>query len=67
MGLTIEEIDNAKLKDKSYKLADSGGLCLLVAPSCAKLWRWRYCFEGKEKMMALGSTLLGYWGIALQG
>ena len=54
MGLTIKEIDNAKLKDKPYKLADSGGLCLLIAPSGAKLWRWRYRFEGKEKMMALG-------------
>jgi hypothetical protein len=25
-----------------------------VAPSGAKLWRWRYYFGGKEKMMALG-------------
>ena len=31
-----------------------GGLCLLVPPSGAKLWRWRYRFDGKEKMMALG-------------
>lgn len=54
MGLTVKEIDNAKLMDKPYKLADSGGLCLLVAPSGARLWRWRYRFEGKEKMMALG-------------
>lgn len=54
MGLIMKEIDNAKLKDKPYKLADSGGLCLLVAPSGAKLWRWRYRFDGREKMMALG-------------
>ena len=54
MGLTVKEIDSAKPSDKSYKLADSGGLCLLVAPSGAKLWRWRYRFDGKEKMMALG-------------
>jgi integrase len=27
---------------------------LLIAPSGAKLWRWRYYFEGKEKMMAFG-------------
>ena len=39
MGLTIKEIDSAKPRDKSYKLADSGGLCLLIAPSGAKLWR----------------------------
>jgi integrase len=54
MGLTIKEIDGAKPCDKPYKLADGGGLCLLIAPSGAKLWRWRYRFDGKEKMMALG-------------
>jgi integrase len=54
MGLTIKEIDGAKPKDKPYKLTDGGGLCLLIAPSGAKLWRWRYYFAGKEKMMALG-------------
>jgi integrase len=54
MGLTIKEIDNARPKSKPYKLPDSGGLCLLVAPSGARLWRWRYRFLGKEKMMAFG-------------
>jgi hypothetical protein len=54
MGLTVKEIDSAKPSGKPYKLADSGGLCLLIAPSGAKLWRWRYRFDGKEKMMALG-------------
>lgn len=54
MALTIKEIDNAKPIGKPYKLSDSGGLCLLVTPSGAKLWRWRYRFDGKEKMMALG-------------
>jgi integrase len=54
MALTIKEIDGAKPTDKSYKLADGGGLCLLIPPSGAKLWRWRYRVDGKEKMMALG-------------
>lgn len=54
MGLTIKEIDGAKPNGKPYKLTDGGGLCLLIAPSGAKLWRWRYYFAGKEKMMALG-------------
>ena len=49
MGLTIKEIDGAKPCDKPYKLADGGGLCLLIAPSGAKLWRWRYRFDGKER------------------
>ncbi len=54
MRLTAKEIDNAKPTAKQYKLADGAGLCLLIAPSGAKLWRWRYRFDGKEKMMALG-------------
>lgn len=54
MALTIREIENAKPAGKPYKLADGGSLCLLVATSGAKLWRWRYRFDGKEKMMAFG-------------
>ncbi|MBB6143888.1 integrase [Silvibacterium bohemicum] len=54
MALTIREIDTARPTTKQYKLADSKGLCLLVVPSGVKLWRWRYRFEGKEKMMAFG-------------
>jgi integrase len=54
MGLTTKQVDNAKPLAKRYKLADSAGLCLLVSQSGAKLWRWRYRFDGKEKMMALG-------------
>jgi hypothetical protein len=54
MALTIKEIDGAKSSSKPRKLADGGGLCLLITPSGGKLWRWRYRFGGKEKMMALG-------------
>lgn len=54
MALTIREIENAKPAGKPYKMTDGGGLCLLIAPSGAKLWRWRYYFDGKEKMMAFG-------------
>jgi len=54
MALTAKEIDSAKPNGKPFKLADGGGLCLLIAPSGAKLWRWRYRFDGKEKMMAFG-------------
>lgn len=54
MALTVREIENAKPAGKPYKMTDGGGLCLLISPSGAKLWRWRYYFEGKEKMMAFG-------------
>ena len=53
-GTHNKEIDGAKPTDKPYKLTDGGGLCLLVPPSGAKLWRWRYRFDGKENMMAFG-------------
>jgi hypothetical protein len=58
MGLTAKEIENAKPSSKPYKLADGGGLCLLISPTGAKLWRWRYRFDGTEKMMALGEYML---------
>jgi integrase len=54
MGLTTKEIENARPGSKPYKLADGGGLCLLISPTGARLWRWRYRFDGTEKMMALG-------------
>lgn len=54
MGLTVKQIDNAQPNARPYKLTDSGGLCLLISLSGAKLWRWRYRFDGTEKMMALG-------------
>jgi integrase len=54
MSLTIKEIENAKPRDKKYKLADGGGLCLLVQPWGAKCWLWRYRFDGIEKNMTFG-------------
>jgi hypothetical protein len=54
VGLTIKEIDNAKPRTKKYKMADGGGLCLLVPLSGAKLWVWRYRFDGAEKNMHFG-------------
>jgi integrase len=55
MGLTDTEARRAKPTAKPYKLADSGGLYLAVMPTGGKLWRWKYRFDGKEKLMALGS------------
>ncbi|STZ55613.1 Prophage CP4-57 integrase [Moraxella lacunata] len=39
--LTIKQIDNAKSKDKDYRLYDGGGLSLLVK-STAKIWHFNY-------------------------
>ena len=54
VALTIKEIENAKPKDKKYKLADGGGLCLLIQPWGGKFWLWRYRFDGTEKNMTFG-------------
>jgi Arm domain-containing DNA-binding protein len=54
MALTTRELDNAKPNGKPYRLADGGGLCMFVAPTGARLWRWRYRFDGKEQTMGFG-------------
>jgi integrase len=55
MALTDTAIRKSKPGDKPYKLTDGRGLFLLVQPSGGKLWHYKYSFEGKEKLMALGS------------
>lgn len=54
MPLTDTAIRNAKPHQKPYKLADTGGLFLLVATSGGKLWRLKYRIRGREKLLALG-------------
>jgi len=53
--LTDPKIRQAKPSDKPYKLFDGGGLFLLVQPGGSKLWRLKYRFGGKEKLLAIGS------------
>ena len=52
--LTILEIKSAKPKANPYKLYDVHGLFLLIQPNGSMLWRFRYRFGGKEKLLALG-------------
>jgi integrase len=40
---------------KPFKLFDEEGLFLLINPSGSKLWRMKYRFAGKEKLLAFGS------------
>jgi integrase len=47
-------VKQAKPQDKPRKLADGGGLHLLIQPNGAKYWRYKYRFAGKEKLLALG-------------
>ena len=54
MALTDTAIRATKPGKRPYKVYDRDGLFLLINPSGSKLWRWRYRFGGKEKLMALG-------------
>jgi integrase len=54
MPLTDTTVKNAKPDAKPAKLFDERGLFLLVTPTGAKWWRFRYRFEGKEKLLSLG-------------
>lgn len=52
--ITNVKAHNAKPAAKPYKLFDTGGLFLIVRPSGAKLWRYKYRIAGKENLFAIG-------------
>ena len=54
MPLTNTAIRNAKPRVKRYRLFDSQGLYIEVAPSGGKWWRLKYRILGKEKRLSLG-------------
>jgi len=55
--MAIKELQarSATPRDKPYKLADGEGLFLFIKPNGAKLWRMKYRFEGKEKLLSFGA------------
>jgi len=55
MPLTDTAIRRAKPIAKSFRKADSAGLYLEVSPSGGKLWRFKYRFDRKQKLLALGA------------
>lgn len=55
MPLTESQAKNAKPREQAHKLADAGGLFLLVWPNGAKLWRLKYRYGGKEKLLSFGA------------
>jgi integrase len=54
MALTDTTVRTVKAAAKPIKLADGGGLYLLIAPTGGKLWRLKYRHLGREKLLALG-------------
>ena len=55
MPLTDTAIRAVKPLDKPQKLFDGNGLFLFVAPSGTKSWRVKYHFQGREKLLTLGT------------
>ena len=55
--MAIKELEAryAAKRAKDYKLADGEGLYLLVRPNGSKLWRFKYRFDGKEKLLSFGA------------
>jgi len=48
-------LKNAKPAVKEYKISDGEGLYVLVKPNGSKLWRLKYRFVGKEKVLSFGA------------
>lgn len=54
MALTNSRIKAAKPRPLNYKIADGGGMYLLVKKNGHKYWRLDYRFRDKRKTLALG-------------
>lgn len=54
MKLNDKMIQAAKPREKDYKLADGGGMFLLVRANGSKLWRLKYRYAAKEKLLSFG-------------
>ncbi|MBF0482837.1 MAG: integrase arm-type DNA-binding domain-containing protein [Desulfovibrionaceae bacterium] len=52
--LTDVQIKSAKPLAEPWKLSDGGGLFIYIAPTGGKLWRLKYSFAGKEKLLSFG-------------
>ena len=52
--LTDTKLRSLKSTGRLYRIADSQGLAIEVTTAGSKLWRYRYRFDGKATMAALG-------------
>ncbi len=55
MPLRQFDLKNAKPAEAAYKISDGGGLHLLIKPNGARLWRMKYRFLGKERLLSFGA------------
>ena len=49
------KVQKVKSKNKNVTLFDGGGLFLMVTPTGGKLWRFKYRYDGKQKLLAFGT------------
>lgn len=54
MKLTFTAIQNAKPRERGYKMFDGEGLYLYVSPAGGKSWRLTYRFQGQQKAITIG-------------
>lgn len=54
MPLSETAIRQAKPGPRPIKVFDGRGLYMLLSPSGTRCWRFKYRFEGREKLLALG-------------
>lgn len=52
--LTDIQVKNAKAKSADYRLADGGGMYLLISKDGAKYWRMDYRLNGRRNTLAFG-------------
>ena len=55
MPLTDTPLRAVKPLDKPQKLFDGNGLFLFISPHGTKSWRVKYHFQGREKLLTLGT------------
>lgn len=53
--LNHTKIEALRAMAKQYSVADGRGLSMYIMPNVSKCWRFRYRFEGKAKMLSLGT------------
>lgn len=54
MALTDTKVKTARPAEKDYKIYDEKGLFLLVKINGSKYWRFKYMWDGRERLLALG-------------
>ena len=55
MALTDTKLRNLKASERPQRVFDGDGLYIEVRPNGGKWWRFKYRFEGKEKLLSLGT------------